>query len=207
LMPNASEEDMAKALAQLKKSGIDLHKLSMSEPANLPFPSDVPKPVHDSAMLPSQSIKIDPFRSESFQVPDAAALARLRRGTDQFRSESPHHSSDSAMLTQSSNFARGSIGPVGSPRESSSCFVATAVYGDSNSIHVQFLRAFRNEFLLKNVLGRSLVKFYYKVGPHLAKPVARRPFLKALTRKSLSRIIRSIERHTHLRLEDFGSGD
>jgi len=41
------------------------------------------------------------------------------------------------------------------------CFVATAVYGDSNAPQVQTLREFRDRVLMESDIGRLLVDFYY----------------------------------------------
>jgi len=54
-------------------------------------------------------------------------------------------------------------------RKSVSCFVATAVFKDSNNKNVIILRNFRDIFLKNYRLGRYLCKTYYKVGPSLSK--------------------------------------
>lgn len=41
------------------------------------------------------------------------------------------------------------------------CFVATAVYGSSESPQVQALRDFRDSVLMENALGKKFVEFYY----------------------------------------------
>ena len=45
------------------------------------------------------------------------------------------------------------------------CFIATAVYGDSDCREVRILREIRDEKLLKNLLARPLVAVYYRVSP------------------------------------------
>lgn len=45
------------------------------------------------------------------------------------------------------------------------CFIATAVYGDTNAPEVRLLRRFRDEFLLPFLPGRLLVSTYYLVSP------------------------------------------
>ncbi len=41
------------------------------------------------------------------------------------------------------------------------CFIATSAYGDVENTHVKVFRKFRDEFLLKNHLGRVFVSWYY----------------------------------------------
>ncbi len=45
--------------------------------------------------------------------------------------------------------------------KSSSCFIATAVYGDINAPEVQVLRRFRDNVLMETGLGRKIVDLYY----------------------------------------------
>lgn len=47
------------------------------------------------------------------------------------------------------------------PQESSSCFIATAVYDSSHAPEVEVLRKFRDEVLKKSGLGRKVVDLYY----------------------------------------------
>ena len=49
-------------------------------------------------------------------------------------------------------------------KKTSGCFVATAVYGTPHSPELETLRFFRDELLLPNRLGRTLVEGYYRVG-------------------------------------------
>ncbi|HEY8272629.1 MAG TPA: CFI-box-CTERM domain-containing protein [Pseudobdellovibrionaceae bacterium] len=61
------------------------------------------------------------------------------------------------------------------------CFIATATYGSDMAPEVQTFRKFRNEFLLKNFVGRYLVKFYYKFGPEAAEWISSSEILKAVS--------------------------
>ena len=81
------------------------------------------------------------------------------------------------------------------------CFVATAVYGNSNCVEVRFLRKFRDEVLLKNNLGRIFIWFYYMIGPHAAWLVKKVPLLKLLVLKALEPTIELIEDHSSLKRE------
>jgi hypothetical protein len=66
-------------------------------------------------------------------------------------------------------------------RSASSCFLATAVYGDG-AAELETFRAFRDRSLLKSALGRRAVDAYYRRGPEWARKVSARPVLKRATR-------------------------
>ncbi|MEL7589090.1 MAG: CFI-box-CTERM domain-containing protein [Prolixibacteraceae bacterium] len=72
------------------------------------------------------------------------------------------------------------------------CFIATACYGDYNSPEVLVFRRFRDETLVLSRLGRSVIKFYYRISPFLAKRIANSPFLKVVTRNIFLNPIKSI---------------
>lgn len=72
--------------------------------------------------------------------------------------------------------------------KSSSCFVATAVYGDANHQDVVLLRTYRDKVLATRACGRSVVRAYYVVGPYLAAIVEHLPFLRPLFRFLLERL-------------------
>lgn len=48
------------------------------------------------------------------------------------------------------------------------CFIATAVYGTPHNAEIQLLRAFKDEYLARQTLGKIFVSFYYRVSPPLA---------------------------------------
>ncbi len=52
-----------------------------------------------------------------------------------------------------------------------SCFVATAAYGDRLHPDVVTLRRFRDQVLVRYLAGRAFIRFYWLVGPQLAKIV------------------------------------
>lgn len=58
------------------------------------------------------------------------------------------------------------------------CFIATAVYGDINCDEVRLLRNFRDRVLLKHMVSRSIVSFYYVISPPIAKYISHRPRLR-----------------------------
>lgn len=70
-----------------------------------------------------------------------------------------------------------------SNNSSSSCYIATACYGDCNAPEVMAFRDFRDRFLLKNILGKGLVSFYYYFSPFWAKKLKNSPKINAIVRK------------------------
>ena len=88
-------------------------------------------------------------------------------------------------------------------RRMKGCFVATAVYEGEDSIEVRFLRAFRDELMVKNKFGRLLIMLYYKVGPYAAWFIERTPLVKNIVKRILERLVRFIEQHSYLDREDF----
>lgn len=80
----------------------------------------------------------------------------------------------------------GSPGNSGSGR---GCFIATAAYGSDAEGHVLILRRFRDQYLLLNGLGRSLVHLYYRYSPQLATSINERHSLRAVARMGLSPLV------------------
>jgi len=62
------------------------------------------------------------------------------------------------------------------------CFIATAAFGSPMENHVMTLRAFRDQYLLPNKLGRIIIGCYYKYSPPLANYIAKHNTLRTLTR-------------------------
>lgn len=79
------------------------------------------------------------------------------------------------------------------------CFVATAAYGDPSHPDVEVLRRFRDRYLMRSRAGRAFVGLYYRYSPPLARFVAKRPALRALSRAvlgpavTLSRLLLKLE--------------
>lgn len=92
----------------------------------------------------------------------------------------------------------GSTGETGGATESSDdgggCFIATAAYGSYFAPKVMVLRQFRDEYMLTNALGQSLVTFYYTYSPPIANYIREREWLKTTTRVSLTPIVFAIEK-------------
>lgn len=62
------------------------------------------------------------------------------------------------------------------------CFVATACYGDYNSLEVLLLRHYRDENLLPSSFGFYFVKFYYIISPPIARQLEKSDRLKKFVR-------------------------
>jgi len=58
------------------------------------------------------------------------------------------------------------------------CFIATAAYGSPSSIFVDLLRAFRDEYLLTNPIGKKWVDLYYRYSPIMAGFIADHPAIR-----------------------------
>ena len=65
------------------------------------------------------------------------------------------------------------------------CFIATATYGTAMADEVQILRDFRDDYLLSNPLGQSLVDIYYRISPPIAEFITDHPTLKAIVKVAL----------------------
>jgi hypothetical protein len=65
------------------------------------------------------------------------------------------------------------------------CFIATAAYGTPMAEEIQILREFRDEYLLTNPVGSTLVDIYYRVSPPIAEFITGHPSLKPIVRAGL----------------------
>lgn len=78
----------------------------------------------------------------------------------------------------------------------SGCFIATAVYGGSDTAEIAVLRQFRDNFLLQNQLGRLFVRSYYLLSPPCAKLIEKSRLTRKLAERLLLRSIIAIIQHT-----------
>ncbi|WP_339013230.1 cold shock domain-containing protein [Aeromonas popoffii] len=78
----------------------------------------------------------------------------------------------------------------------SKCFIATAVYGDPSCYQVRELCKYRDETLLRSVLGRAFVKTYYKVSPAIADWLITKPALSGQVRAILNFVVKHITNTT-----------
>ncbi|MFQ5639435.1 MAG: CFI-box-CTERM domain-containing protein [bacterium] len=66
-------------------------------------------------------------------------------------------------------------------KQKSGCFIATITCG-INSNEVNILQNYRDEILLKFILGRILIKLYYLISPLLVLMIKESIFLKNFVR-------------------------
>jgi hypothetical protein len=89
------------------------------------------------------------------------------------------------------NFQTASGG--GTP-PSGGCFIATAAYGTPTAEQINVLREFRDDVLLKSIVGSRLVDLYYKVSPPIADFISEHSFVRTLVRELLiDPIVRVLE--------------
>jgi hypothetical protein len=69
------------------------------------------------------------------------------------------------------------------------CFIATAAYGTPMADEIQFLRAFRDEYMLTNPVGEALVDIYYRISPPIADFIAEHAVLRSIVRTELAPVV------------------
>jgi len=74
------------------------------------------------------------------------------------------------------------------------CFIATAVYGNSEVYQVWVLKHFRDKHLEKNIFGKLFVNAYYKVSPSIAEFIGLHHFLASSVRRILNIVVKIIEK-------------
>jgi hypothetical protein len=78
-------------------------------------------------------------------------------------------------------------------RSGLTCFVASAAYSDPNHPDVMFLRAFRDNVLIKSCFGRSVVDWYWRIGPRLARVVESSEVLRSVSKYLISKLVVTLQ--------------
>ena len=73
------------------------------------------------------------------------------------------------------------------------CFIATAIYKESDHFNLLVLRSFRDNTLRSFSLGKKFIAFYYNFGPKLAYRVSKSKFLTNFFKPSIDLIVRIIK--------------
>ena len=81
---------------------------------------------------------------------------------------------------------------------SGNCFIATAVYGSYDDVHVQILRRFRDQHLLPHVWGATLVDIYYRYSPSIADFIREHKFLRKPALWTLTPVVYFVQYPSHL---------
>jgi ribosomal protein S27AE len=76
---------------------------------------------------------------------------------------------------------REKVRVVEQQKQQQACFVVTATMGVPNHPTVVLLREFRDAYLLQRSAGRLVVKWYYKIGPHVARAITQRRTLRRVS--------------------------
>jgi hypothetical protein len=69
------------------------------------------------------------------------------------------------------------------------CFIATAAFGSELEPEVKTLRGFRDRYLMRGPIGRSLVRLYYGASPPMARAIATDDAVRAQVRQLLRPLI------------------
>ncbi len=84
----------------------------------------------------------------------------------------------SNLTDQGNQFIAYTIQPGNWGSTDGACFIATAAYGSPGGTFIDLLRAFRDEYLLANPIGKEWVDLYYRYSPTMARFIADRPAFK-----------------------------
>lgn len=79
-----------------------------------------------------------------------------------------------------------------SKKTSEGCYIATMVYGSYDHPKVMILRQFRDNYLMKSILGRSFVKTYYFISPKAVKVLCKKKRINSIIRTIIDRIVEQI---------------
>ena len=76
-----------------------------------------------------------------------------------------------------------------SPEISTYCFIATASYGSKTNLPVKILRMFRDLYLNKSSLGKTIINLYYQYSPPIATKISKMPLVSVIVQILLLPIV------------------
>jgi hypothetical protein len=80
--------------------------------------------------------------------------------------------------------------PPPPPVKTSGCFIASATYGTPMAGEIQVLRNFRDITLEAHLVGRKLIRIYYRLSPRIAEKIADNQLRKRFMRIVLDPFIK-----------------
>jgi len=86
------------------------------------------------------------------------------------------------------------INPKPQIKKDGYCYIATMAYGDYDHPQVMELRKFRDEFLRKYIVGRNLIKLYYRYSPSLVEKLKNKQRIALIIRSGLDQFIKVIKK-------------
>ena len=135
---------------------------------------------HNSTTSPNFETSISLLNTlGSFEM-DAETSERLR--------------SNKSILENNRLIRRNYASSSSSSSGSSSCYIATMVYGSSESTEVLILRKYRDNVLKKNWVGRNFIYYYYKYSPQLVELFKNNRNVNSFIKKILDFIIKIIHK-------------
>lgn len=133
---------------------------------------------HNSTASPNFETSISLLNTiGSFEM-DAETSERLR--------------SNKSILENNRLIRRNYASSSSSSSGSSSCYIATMVYGSSESKEVLILRKYRDDVLKKYWVGRNFIYYYYKYSPQLVAHLKNNKKINLTIKKILDFIIKII---------------
>ncbi|WP_273447104.1 CFI-box-CTERM domain-containing protein [Neolewinella agarilytica] len=132
-----------------------------------------------------------PSRTEEEQKMIDVVLKELRKTAEAENAPNTPTEEDAAKIVKIIRDGTENIGKF-KPPPSKDCFVATAVYQNPDHPQVDALRRWRDGALRDSVAGRAFIRWYYRVGPHLAKGVELMPGSRGVLRWVLDGVVRVV---------------
>ena len=134
-----------------------------------------------------ESINLIDFESR-FQVDNGKSLLRdldkAKKRLDKASGYATDQDTDSWVQTQKFKIGEhiSQVTVLKHDHQPSSCFVATATFGDPSNDTVVSLRGYRDLVLSRSLLGKLFIQLYYQIGPYLARCVKRWPKTRLILR-------------------------